>query len=324
MTLLVVPLARSESSLLTLGEWDELIACSEVLFEAEDHPLIERLRAAGVAVGPLSTRDPQADGAAAVVEPGSERVLALARSGARVLSGTADSPDGLTAAHGAYVARRAAASIATLAVVMARLRSADGCPWDQKQTHTSLAPHLLEEAYEVVDAIDRDRVAADLEEELGDVLLQVAFHAQLAVEDGRFDLATVADRLVLKLLHRHPHVFGDATVSGADEVLRNWETIKTAEKERSGPFDDIPHALPALVAAHKTLKRAGGLGFAPGRAEASEQVASLAAHLGDQPASPAETLGDLLLWAVAWARAAGLDAEEALRKATHRFRGSLA
>ncbi len=213
--------------------------------------------------------------------------------------------------------------MATLGVVMARLRSADGCPWDQKQTHASLAPHLLEEAYEVVDAIDRGLVARDLEEELGDVLLQVAFHSQLAIEEGRFDLATVADALVAKLVHRHPHVFGDTAVSGADEVLRNWETIKKAEKTRSDPFEDIPLGLPALVAAHKTLKRAAGLGHSAEADAALGRVQELAAVLEQSPDNADETVGDLLLWAVAFARAAGIDAEGALRVATSRYQASV-
>ena len=129
--------------------------------------------------------------------------------------------------------------------VMARLRGPEGCPWDREQTHRSLARHLLEEAHEVLDAIDaddRDR----LREELGDLLLQVVFHARIAADDGAFDVDDVAEGIVRKLVRRHPHVFGDVEVSGADEVLRNWERIKAEEKGEHGVEHDIPETLPAL------------------------------------------------------------------------------
>ena len=197
---------------------------------------------------------------------------------------------------------------------MARLRGEDGCPWDQKQTHSSLKPHLIEESYEVIDAIERGEVGAELEEELGDLLLQVVFHSQLADDDDRFDLAGVADRIVAKLLHRHPHVFSDTVVADADEVVANWETIKSKEKKRSDPFDDIPAALPALSTAYKTQKRAASLGW---QAQEDEARGQLEAAVED------ERLGEALFWLVALARARGLDPEGALRDAVARFRERL-
>jgi MazG family protein len=319
MPLLVVPLAPDETPALTLDEWDRLSACERVLFERPDHPLVDRLRANGVAAGAFDD-DPAAsrDGWALVADPDSPRVLELARDGAVVTSGATRSPDELTSAHGSYLGRRASAELGTLAYVMARLRSEDGCPWDREQTHESLRVHLIEEAHEVLEAIDRGNLGDDLEEELGDLLLQVAFHAQLAADDGRFDLAGVARRITSKLLHRHPHVFGETSVSDADEVVRNWEAIKTQEKERTGPFEGIPASLSALLQAYKTQKRAALLGFSPEGEEARRNIAEAL----DRPADPA-SLGDALFWLVALARSAGVDPEGALRNATARFKTSL-
>ena len=308
--LLVVPLAPDEAAWLTLGEWDALIACDPVIFERVDHPLLTRLRDAGMRAAPLDD-EPQADhdGAAFVCDPTSARLIDLARAGAR-FAGPGAKVDPLTAARAAPIARRAGRAAAELAAIMARLRSPEGCPWDQEQTHATLKPHLIEEAYEVIDAIERDRLGEDLEEELGDLLLQVAFHAQLAADDGRFDLAGVAERISAKLLHRHPHVFSDTVVSGAGQVVANWEAIKAQEKKRAGLFDDIPRSLPALTFAHKTQKRAAARDFAPSTTEAREQAAAALA---------ADEIGEVLFWAVALARAASIDPEGALREAATRF-----
>lgn len=140
--------------------------------------------------------------------------------------------------------------------VMDRLRSPGGCPWDAEQTHASLARYLVEEAYEAVDAIDGgDR--QHLKEELGDVLLQVLFHARIATEhpEAPFDVDDVADALCDKLERRHPHVFADVTVSGADEVNANWETIKAAEKQRTGPYDGLTWSAAALTVASGVARR---------------------------------------------------------------------
>lgn len=317
--LLVVALPAADAASLTLREWDLLTQREQVLFEDPTHPLIARLTAHGISAGPFDD-EPQPDDAtrALVAEPGSERIVELARAGAVVLSDPGRGPDPLTVAHGAAVSRRAAGSLGTLAQVMARLRGPDGCPWDQEQSHESLRVHLIEEAYEVLDAIDRAEVGADLEEELGDLLLQVFFHAQLASEDGRFDVGTVAERLVAKLLHRHPHVFGETVVADAGEVVRNWESIKAAEKERSGPFDDVPAGLPALLYSYKMQKRAAALDFAADRHRALTE-ANRALDVLRSDASPA-AMGAALFWLVALARAAGIDPEGALRSETNRFR----
>jgi uncharacterized protein YabN with tetrapyrrole methylase and pyrophosphatase domain len=312
LPLLVVPLRADDAGALTLEEWDALRACQKVLFEDPAHPLIERLRAEGVPSGPFDDEpSAEADGWGLVADPDSARVLELARVGADVSASVARAPDSLSAAHAAPIIRDAARALASVSVVMARLRSEDGCPWDQKQNHSSLETHLLEESYEVIDAIERGDTGADLQEELGDLLLQVAFHARIAQQEGRFDLADVGDTLVAKLVRRHPHVFGETLVADADEVLRNWEAIKRSEKTDRGDFDDIPRSLPALLAAAKTQKRAAADGFAPSADEATE---------GLRGALNASDIGEALFWMVALARAQGVDPETALLSATARFR----
>ncbi len=318
-TLLVVPLAPDQTGALTLDEWDALRARDVVVFERSDHPLIERLNEAGVRAGPFDDEpDASSDSWAFVTDPDSPRVLALARAGAEISSAGVSVPDALTAAYVAPVIRRAASSLGALVAIMARLRSDDGCPWDREQTHESLKVHLIEEAYEVIDAIEEGDTGKALQEELGDVLLQVAFHARLAEQENRFDVADVADAISAKLLHRHPHVFGEVEVSGAHEVVANWEALKAAEKDRSDPFDGIPAALPALLAAYKTQKRAAALGFT---GEPEEARARVEKEVAAPPS--AESLGEALFWLVAIARAAGIDPEGALRAANTRFRDSL-
>lgn len=206
--------------------------------------------------------------------------------------------------------------------VMARLRGPGGCPWDREQTHRSLARHLLEETHEVLEAIDRDD-REGIRDELGDVLLQVVFHAQMAADAGTWDVDDVAEAIVTKLVRRHPHVFGEVEVSGADEVLTNWERIKAAEKgERGHLEEDIPPSLPALARAAKVQRRAAGWGF-----EWRSQEAALAALREEveelERAATAEEVeeevGDVLFAAVAVARRTGVDAESALRRTVTGF-----
>lgn len=201
-------------------------------------------------------------------------------------------------------AARASAALADLVAVMDRLRSPGGCPWDAQQTHTSLLPYAIEEVYEVVDAVeDGDRAA--LREELGDLLLQVVFHARVAQEHPTepFDIAEVAAGIAAKLRARHPHVFGDVTVSGADEVHRNWERIKRAEKGRESALDGIPRSLPALARAEKVAQRARRAGL-----PVDDAVGGLGA-----PAEQGGEVGRRLLAIALEAQAAGIDAEAALR-----------
>ena len=200
----------------------------------------------------------------------------------------------------------------TLVSVMDTLRRR--CPWDARQTHESLAPYLLEESYEALDALESGDRAA-LREELGDVLLQVMFHARVAAErtDGTgFTVDDVADGIVTKLVRRHPHVFADVSVSGADEVTRNWDEIKAAERAAGGgpasALDGVPLGQPALALAAQLQRRAG-------RAGAPDELAILEADDGDE----GRRLGAELFALVARARAAGLDPELELRAAARRF-----
>jgi XTP/dITP diphosphohydrolase len=318
MPLFVVPLAPRELGGLTLWEWDQLCARELVLFERPDHPLRGRLTARGVTVASLDGDvDARADTWALVCDPDSGRVVDLAIAGAEVTSSAEGVPDSLTAAHAASIARRAGASLAGLVAIMARLRSVDGCPWDREQTHGSLEVHLLEETYEVLEAIESGDAPA-LQEELGDLLLQVVFHAQLARDSGTFDIEGVAGGIASKLLRRHPHVFGQVAVTNASEVVRNWEAIKTDEKSRSGPFDGIPRALPALLETYKVQKRAAALGFST-----DTPAARRALDEALRAPSPDAAIGEALFWLVALARAHGVDPETALRRATRAFMEAL-
>jgi tetrapyrrole methylase family protein / MazG family protein len=207
-----------------------------------------------------------------------------------------------------------------LVKVQARLRAPGGCPWDQEQTHQTLARHLLEETHELLGAIDAGE-DDKIRNELGDLLLQVTFHAQIAADEGRWDIDDVAQGLVDKLVHRHPHVFGEVEVAGSDEVLVNWERLKAEEiGGRARVDDDIPATLPALARAAKVQRRAAGWGFEwrsldLAMAKLREEVDELEAATGDA-ASAEEELGDVLLAVVAVARKVGVDAESALRRAT--------
>lgn len=206
-----------------------------------------------------------------------------------------------------------------LAEVQARLLAPDGCPWDAEQTHESLAPYVIEEAHELAEAIasgDRDAIR----EELGDVLMQVTFHAAIA-ED--FDIDDVARGIADKLVRRHPHVFADGDAEDAAAVEASWEQIKAEEKpERDGPFDGVPTGLPAVALATKVQSRAERTGFAwPSADDAADKVAEELGEVGAAgPEDVADEVGDLLFAAISLARARGVDPEGALRGTVARFR----
>ena len=222
--------------------------------------------------------------------------------------------------------------------IMARLRAPDGCPWDREQTFDSIKRHTLEETYEVFDAIER-RAWPDLKDELGDLLLQVLFYAQMASEAGYFNIADVAANLNAKLIRRHPHVFADVDANDADAVLRNWEQIKRVEKQaaaatQTSMLDDVPRSMPAMLEANKLGSRAAKIGFdwpnADGRAgelfaKLQEEIGELQAELnGPRERTPSsaveEELGDLLFTAVNLARHLKVDPEAALRASNAKFR----
>jgi tetrapyrrole methylase family protein/MazG family protein len=212
---------------------------------------------------------------------------------------------------------RGGARLLELVKVQARLREPDGCPWDREQTHRTLARHLLEETHELLAAIDADDDEA-VRDELGDLLLQVTFHAQIAADDGRWDIDDVAEGLIRKLIHRHPHVFGDVDVAGSDEVLVNWEKLKAEEDGgRTGVDEGIPASLPALARAAKVQRRAAGWGFE--WRSVSGAIGALREELDEleEATSPEDAegeVGDVLFATVAVARKLGVDPESALRR----------
>jgi ATP diphosphatase len=234
-----------------------------------------------------------------------------------------------------------------LLAIMARLRAADGCPWDRQQTFASIAPYTVEEAYEVADAIERGDLG-DLKDELGDLLFQVVFHSQIAREAGAFDFEAVAAAICDKLTRRHPHVFGDQGALSIAEQGVAWEDIKAAERAATNPsaLQNVPIALPALVRAYKLSKRAARVGFDFENAgqcaeKVEEELAEVRAELRDSPGISAasgataasavaaaasgpsaqifEEIGDLLFAAANLARKLDVDAEAALRAANAKF-----
>jgi MazG family protein len=212
-----------------------------------------------------------------------------------------------------------------LVAVMAKLRAPDGCPWDQEQTHQTLARHLLEETYETLEAIEDGDLAA-LREELGDLVLQVVFHSEIAFEEGAFGVADVLDDLRSKLIKRHPHVFGDIHAPDAEAVRANWELSKRREK-RTTVYEGVPRALPALARAAQMQRRALAVGFPPDASEPAildqlmeelgEVRDELAASTRDAERLEAE-LGDLLFMVAFLGHTLGIDPEGALRKMLER------
>jgi MazG family protein len=213
--------------------------------------------------------------------------------------------------------------------IMSRLRGPDGCPWDREQTRHTLKPYLLEEAYEVLEAIEAGAPAA-IEEELGDLLFQVVFHAHLGSELNEFTITSVLQRLIDKMVERHPHVFGDARASTAAEVLVQWEAIKQREAARAGRtrsvIDGVPRALPALLRAQRLQSKAARVNFdwpdagaAWSKVEEEIEEARGALASGDR-ARLEDELGDVLFSVVNVARLSSIDAEEAMRGAIDKFR----
>jgi len=302
---------RVAPGLLSWPAWEALRSAAAVLAPA-GHPQLPALEAAGIACQVAEEPPPDSGGVPDGVTvwlapPGADPPLP---EGARLLPGSADLPG---------------AHFIDLVATMDRLRAQ--CPWDARQTHASLAPHLLEESYEAVEALESGDEQAVCEE-LGDVLMQPVFHARVAAERGDgtgYTIDDVADGITAKLVRRHPHVFGDVTVSGADEVKRNWDEIKRKEKadqaERTGvpaaghaivsSLDGVPFGQPALALAAQLQRRAA-------RAGAPEGLARLDGQR--EPGTPGADLGRELFRLVARARELGLDPETELRAAARRYR----
>jgi NTP pyrophosphatase (non-canonical NTP hydrolase) len=312
LLIVLVTSPRVAPGLLSWPAWQALRSADVVLAPA-GHPQLPALDEAQIRYQLADESDARSLAANAVVawlpEPGADPPVP---AGAQLVRASADLPG---------------AHLTDLVATMDRLRAE--CPWDARQTHASLAPHLLEEPYEALEALESGDEQAFCEE-LGDVLLQVVFHARIAAErdDGTsFTVDDVADGIVAKLVRRHPHVFADVTVSGAEEVYRNWDEIKREEKkeraERSGvtavpvvpsALDGVPFGQPALALAAQLQRRAA-------RAGVPEDLARLEGHPGDpDPADPAGDIGRELFRLVAQARAAGRDPEMELRAAARRYR----
>jgi MazG family protein len=299
---------RIAPGLLSWPAWEALRSADAVL-APPGHPQLPALRAAGIAYQVVEEPPAEPDGLTVwLPTPGTDPPLP---AGAELIHGSADLPG---------------ARLLDLVVTMDRLRVE--CPWDARQTHASLAPHLLEEPYEALEALESGDEQA-LCEELGDVLLQVMFHARIAAErdDGTgFTIDDVADGIVTKLVRRHPHVFGDVTVSGAEEVKRNWDEIKREEKRarasaqpgglaQAAPsaLDGVPFGQPALALAAQLQRRAA-------RAGAPDDLTRLDGTEDGAPDGSGEDIGAALFGLVARARELGLDPEMELRAAARRYR----
>lgn len=210
-----------------------------------------------------------------------------------------------------------------LVSILERLRSLDGCPWDREQTFASLRPYLLEETYEILETIDDERYA-QLKEELGDLLMHLVFQAQIAREQGLFDIDVVLQAINRKLIRRHPHVFGEEKVNGTKQVIENWEKIKLDEKEKR-LLGGVPRSLPALLRAYRVQEKAAGVGFdwendADVIRKILEEIKELrAAKASKDQAKISDEFGDLLFSIVNLARFWGVSPEEALRGTVEKF-----
>lgn len=218
-------------------------------------------------------------------------------------------------------------SVEDLVGIMQLLRGENGCPWDKEQTHTSIRNNLLEEAYETADAIDR-LDDTDMAEELGDLLLQIVFHCQMAMERGAYDLDKVADGICKKLVYRHPHIFSNVVVNNSDEVLDNWDKLKNKEKQMQSFSDTlkaVPKAFPACLRAQKVQKRATKAGYdfktlQDTVLKIEEELAELKQALSQNDfESASDELGDLLFSVINTARFLKTDAEQKLNSTTERF-----
>lgn len=295
---------RVAPGLMSWAAWQAVAGADRVLASSDTSPVVRAVTAAGhrvdvLAGAEVSTLLDAAEAGDVVWLADDHEATTMPSALAEALVGASQTGAAVPAVevlHASYDVP--GARLLDLVAVMDRLRT--GCPWDREQTHRTLARYLLEESYETLEAIESGDTT-HLREELGDLLLQVVFHARIAAEEGDdgFTIDDVAGGIVDKLVHRHPHVFAGLDVADADEVEANWETIKAAEKGRGSVLEGVPMALPALTLADKVLGRA--------------------ARVGVSPDPDATALGDRLLALVADAGAAGLDAEQELREAVRRL-----
>jgi XTP/dITP diphosphohydrolase len=298
---------RVAAGLLSWSAWSLLREADEVYAAEANHPIGPALASAGVELLTPPPGQTVIERADFLAQRASDRVVVWVVGS----DGDADLADRLSApavVTGSWDLR--GARLLDLVAVMDRLRSPGGCPWDAEQTHESLLPYLLEETYETVEVIEAGDLAG-LREELGDLLLQVVFHARVGEEHEAdpWSVDDVADGIVDKLVSRHPHVFGDVAAGSPDELERTWESLKRAEKGRTSAVDGVPLAQPALALAAKLIGRASKAGVA---------VAVAPAGFVDAPQS-SDDVGAVLLSVVALSRELGVDPEAALRAAARRY-----
>jgi tetrapyrrole methylase family protein/MazG family protein len=354
-TLTIVGLGPSDAALLTLGALERLERSARVVVSGAPPALVDHLKSRGVKLHPadfdngaLMRGHPDAVAAAVKIAEAGDAALGI--PGHPLLDFPA-LPHLLRALENEGIAvelipgvPRSALSAATsapllplppvalhhtweeLVEIMTRLRTC--CPWDREQTHESLLPYLVEEAHEVVEAVD-EKDPKKLCEELGDLLLQIVFHSQIASERGQFTVADVINALSDKMIRRHPHVFGDASISTAQEQMKSWEMLKTQEagiKHRESLLDGIPKSLPSLLGSQRIQEKAATVGFDWPRTEGvvekvDEELAELrVAVTSGERAHVREELGDVLFTIVNLARRLGVDSEAALRTANVKFR----
>ena len=316
---------RVAPGLLSSEGWSVLGAAGSVVVADAGHAAVEPLRTAGVAVDVVPYDGTVLDLARNLLSRTASATVAylasadgdpgLAGAVAVLLDGLGDLAPQVDVVLGSW--DLPGAHLLDLVAVMDRLRSPGGCPWDAEQTHETLVEYLVEEAYETVEAIETHDDAA-LREELGDVLLQVAFHARIAEEhDDPWSIDDVADGITAKLVRRHPHVFADGEARTPDEVEASWKELKAAEKGRASVTDGIPEALPALVLAAKLLRRSSHVAGVDAVSPAVQAAADRAVDEVDGE------VGDLLLALVARLAATDVDAEQELRGAVRRHRARI-
>ncbi len=315
---------RVAAGLLSWPAWEALRSATAVLVAEAEHPMVAPLRSAGVAVEVVTAEelnDPNALAAAlrqrarfgvVVWVPGADGDLALSRALAQLVTAEASAGAGaleIEVLPGSW--DTPGSRLLDLVALMDRLRSPGGCPWDREQTHASLVTYLVEETYETVEAIETGDIA-HLREELGDLLLQVVFHARIGQEDpdAPWSIDDVAGGIVDKMVRRHPHVFAGADAPTPAHYETSWDALKAAEKERTSAMDGVPLGLPALALAAKLMHRAEKAGVGT----PVELPVAVPATVDDT------SIGDLLLAVVALARRHGVDPEAALRAAARRYR----
>ncbi len=317
LTLLVTS-PRVAPGLMSWSAWQAVASASRRLASSADLPVARAVVAAGHPVDVQAF--PSVAGLLALAGDGHVVWLASDEEAERLPSALASeivsgsSGVEVEVLHASYDVP--GARLLDLVTVMDRLR--EQCPWDREQTHRSLARYLLEESYETLEAIETGDYV-HLREELGDLLLQVVFHARIAAEspEEAFTVDDVAGAIVDKLVHRHPHVFAGVEVAGAGEVEANWEVLKASEKGRTSVLEGVPLAMPALALADKVLGKAAKVGVEPSVVEPFEAVAARPPQ--GPPVETPQPLGDRLLALVVEARAAGLDPEQELRDAVRRL-----